>query len=428
MKFLHAADLHLDSPLRGLERHGDDTPNDAIRGASRRAFDALVRLAIDEQVSFVLVAGDLYDGTWRDVGSASFLAKKLGELERAGIRVFAVLGNHDAESRLLDAIERRSNLTVFPSDAPRTERLEALGVALHGQSFGAREVMENLAAGYPARVEGMLNVGLLHTSLDGRPGHQPYAPCTLADLEARGYDYWALGHVHGREIVRAGDPWVVFPGCLQGRHAREVGPKGATLVTVEHGRVERVEERVLDVVRWARCDVDVGGLEDLGDVISAGLEAIARAVEEARDAGRPELLAGRLRFVGRTKLDAALRADPLRLRARILDDVAARFPDRAWVEKVELATEPWVDRASLLAGEGPLPELLRSIGAITSLDEARARIGPFDEWLAPLAKQLAKSAGGLELIDPRSPETLERALLAARELLLDRLVDPEGEP
>ena len=170
MKFLHAADLHLDSPLRGLARH-DEAPVNDLRGATRAAFNNLVELAIKEKVAFVLLAGDLYDGTWQDFSTAIFLAKKLGELDRAGIRVFGVLGNHDAQSKLTKALEKPKNLTLFPANKPHTEVLNDHEVAIHGQSFGQQRVEENLALGFPAAKPGMFNIGLLHTSLDGREGH-----------------------------------------------------------------------------------------------------------------------------------------------------------------------------------------------------------------------------------------------------------------
>jgi len=148
MKFLHAADLHLDSPLRGLARH-DEAPANDLRGATRKAFNNLVELAIEEKVVFVLLAGDLFDGTWQDFSTAIFLAKKLGELDRAGIRVFGVLGNHDAQSKLTNALERPKNLTLFPANNPQTEFLNDLEVAIHGQSFGRQHVEQNLAVGSP---------------------------------------------------------------------------------------------------------------------------------------------------------------------------------------------------------------------------------------------------------------------------------------
>ena len=140
-------------------------------------------------------------------------------------------------------------------EQPETVILENLGVALHGQGYAQRAVTENLARSYPPPVSGFVNIGLLHTALEGREGHEPYAPCTVDELVNKGYDYWALGHVHQREIVQK-EPWIVYPGVIQGRHVREAGRKGCTLVALDHGRVVSVEHRDVDVLRWCRCQID----------------------------------------------------------------------------------------------------------------------------------------------------------------------------
>jgi len=176
------------------------------------------------------------------------------------------------------------NVTVFPTDKPDTAFLKDLDVAVHGQGFAHREVREDLSASYPSPRSGSFNVGLLHTSADGRAGHEPYAPSSVAGLVSRGYDYWALGHVHESEILHE-RPWVVFPGNIQGRHIRETGPKGCLLVTVESGAVESVEQKPLDVMRWASCPVDAGGLENADLLLDRVETEIFRLLDEAD--GRP---------------------------------------------------------------------------------------------------------------------------------------------
>ena len=418
MKFLHAADLHLDSPLRGLARH-EGAPVDALRGATREAFNNLVELAIEERVAFVLLAGDLYDGTWQDFSTAIFLARKLGELDRAGIRVFGVLGNHDAESKLTKALEKPKNLTLFPANKPRTEVLAEIEVAIHGQSFGQQHVEENLAAGFPAARPGMFNIGLLHTSLDGREGHADYAPCKLDDLRARDYQYWALGHVHAREEAST-DPWVVFPGCLQGRHARETGPKGCCLVTVEDGRVESVEHRVLDVVRWASCEVDLGKVTSLQSVLDSASKALREAVDDAED----RIVATRMRFVGASPVHAELRGKTQWLRQKLFELAAELGGEDLWIEKVELATTGKLDRGAVLAGDGALGGLARSILEVREEPSAvrglEAALATFREKLPP---EVFVGADGLRLDDP---EVVARLIEEAKELLLGRLLQTRG--
>lgn len=419
MKFLHAADLHLDSPLRGLARYAE-APVDRLRGATREAFNNLVDLAISEKVSFVLLAGDLYDGTWQDFSTAIFLAKKLGELGREGIRVLGVLGNHDAQSKLTKALEKPSNLTLFPTKQPSTELLEDLDVAIHGQSFDQQHVVDNLAANFPQAKPGLFNIGLLHTSLDGREGHAPYAPCRLDDLRAKDYHYWALGHVHAHELVLR-DPWVVFPGCLQGRHARETGPKGCCLVTVEDGQVERVEHRALDVVRWSRPEIDLSGICTLEQVLDRTGEALRNLLDAADD----RILATRLRYVGTSQIHAEIQARAQWLRQKLLQLAAELGADQLWIEKVVIATTSSRDRQSILAGEGAVGGLAQSImgvpeeeGAVRGLADALATFR--DKCPA----ELFFADDGLHLDDQ---QVLARLIHEAKELLIGKLLETETE-
>jgi DNA repair protein SbcD/Mre11 len=417
MKFLHAADLHLDSPLRGLARY-EEAPAATLRSATREAFNNLVDLAIEEKVSFVLLAGDLYDGTWQDFSTAIFLAKKLGELGREGIRVFGVLGNHDAQSKLTKALEKPQNLTLFSSKKATTEVLEELDVAIHGQSFDQQHVVDNLAAGYPIAKPGLFNIGLLHTSLDGREGHANYAPCKLDDLRAKNYHYWALGHVHAREDVSQ-DPWVVYPGCLQGRHAREIGPKGCCLVTVEDGQVESVEHRAVDVVRWARSDIDLSQANNLQDVLDRTGKTLRELIEDAD--GR--IIAARLRFVGASKVHSDIQAKTQWLRQKLLQLAAELNAEQLWIEKVVIATTSKLDRKEALAGEGGLGGLAKSI---LDVREEQGAVRGLDVALSTLRDKLPPEVfiveDGLKLDDEL---VLARLINEAKELLVGKLLESE---
>ena len=220
-KFLHAADIHLDSPLRGLARY-EGVPADEVRLASRTAFENLIEAAIDEQVAFVILAGDLFDGDWPDFGTGLFFCAAMGRLEKAGIDVYLLYGNHDAESVLTRKLPLPGNVHVFGIRKAETFTHGATWAVIHGWSYREKDTRANLAAAYPAAVPNAFNIGVLHTALGGRPPHAPYAPCSLQDLASKGYDYWALGHVHEFEVASR-TPLVVFPGNLQGRSVRELG-------------------------------------------------------------------------------------------------------------------------------------------------------------------------------------------------------------
>jgi len=361
-RFIHAADIHLDSPLHGLSRY-EGMPLDEVRGATRAAFDALIRYAIDEAVDFLVLAGDLFDGDWKDMGTGLYFARAMGMLDAAGIPVFLLAGNHDAASVLTRSVPWPGNVRRFDTRRAQTHRLEALGVAVHGHSFANAAVTDNIALGYPAAVEHHFNIGVLHTSLTGHPPHERYAPCSVEDLRAHGYDYWALGHVHEHEIVCA-EPPIVFPGNLQGRSIRETGAKGAVLVEVQDRSVIAITPIELDVLRWARAEVDCGGAADVEVVHGRIREALVQA--HALGGGRPVI--ARVVLRGETVLAGMLtnRRDALRDDARAL---AAAISPELWLEKltvqvreptvaVLVATDDFLELLGEAQGSAELADLL----------------------------------------------------------------------
>lgn len=332
--FIHAADIHLDSPLHGLARY-EGLPFEEVRNATRAAFDNLVSFACDEAVDFMLIAGDLFDGDWKDMSTGLYFARAMGKLAAAEIPVYLLAGNHDAVSVLTKPLRWPDNVHQFKSRRPETHRLAHLNVAIHGQSFANAQVTDNLAAGYPDPLENHFNIGVLHTALTGHEGHATYAPCSVDELRAKRYDYWALGHVHDHAI-HAERPHVVFPGNLQGRHIRETGPKGAVHVEVEDGVVTRLRHVPLDTLRWARVDVDCSGAQTLDDVDTATRQALARH-HAVHSEGRP--MVARVVLGGRTPLAGALQERRARHRDEVCALAAGVAPD-LWIEKVQLDVSP----------------------------------------------------------------------------------------
>ncbi len=412
LKFIHTADIHLDSPLRGLEAH-DDAPVAEIRGATRRVFDALIDLAIDEAVAFIIIAGDLYDGDWKDYNTGLYFVGRMGRLARAGIKVFIVSGNHDAASQITKAMPLPDNVTVFSARKPQSVKLAELGLVIHGQSYPFRAVSENLAAQYPKSEPGYVNIGLLHTSLTGREGHEAYAPCTVGELQAKGYDYWALGHVHQREIVALA-PWIVFPGNIQGRHIKEEGAKGVTMVTIEEGRIIEVQERPLDVLRWVRCQVDVSGCASIESVYNAVRQGLVRE----RDRADGRTLAVRLVLSGACSVHGRLLARAAQWTEEFRG-IAAGFGD-IWLEQVRFHTSRKVQLEEITGDDTPLAALLQTVDNLEIEGDTLLRLAP---ELAVLKSKLPPEIDSDdELFLEPSPE--KNALLRdeVRELLIARLL------
>ena len=418
MKFIHAADIHLDSALHGLERY-EGAPVEEIRSATRRAFDNLIELAIDEQVAFVLLVGDLYDGDWKDYNTGLYFVERMGRLRDASIRVFIVAGNHDAASQITKHLRLPDNVTLFSTRKPERVVLDDLDVSICGQGFATRAVTEDISQDYPQGDPQLLNIGLLHTCLDGKPGHEPYAPCTVDGLRSKGYQYWALGHVHKREEVSR-DPWIVFPGNIQGRHIREIGPKGCTLVTVDGGEIVDVAHRDLDVMRWSICEIDVSATETVDDIYEQVREGLQSALDAAE--GRP--VAVRLVLYGACSAHLKLHAD----RERWIQEYRALATGLGgvciWVEKISLKTRPAIFQDGVLERDDALSGLLRAIHDMeldsSVLDELA------DEMSVLRQKLPAELLAGDDPFDPANPEFLKETLEDIKELLVNRLLSTEN--
>lgn len=323
-KFLHAADLHIGSALTNLEAR-DGAPVEAIRGAVERALGNLVELAIGEKVGFVLLAGDTFDSN-PTLASELVFRRAMHRLGERGIPVVAVLGNHDYAGLSPRKGRLPDNVTVLSREA--AESFEpAPGVVVHGRSYPRRDCREDLTDGFPEAKPGALNIGLLHTALTDTT-HEPYAPTSPAKLGALHYQYWALGHVHQRSVMEVNGATIVFPGNLQGRHARETGAKGASVVSYDDTGVTGVEHRPLDVVRWRHLVIDDAQLD------GPRVEALAARIrgETARDRDEQRLSVVRLTLAG----VPAAGAGHVSSDALASDLVVALDDDRdgIWLEKV----------------------------------------------------------------------------------------------
>ena len=410
MKFLHAADIHLDSPLRGLERY-EGAPVEKIRLASRHALENLVALAIEQRVDLVLLAGDTFDGDGKDWNTALFFVKQMGRLADANIPVLMISGNHDAISKMTRSVVLPRNVTLLGTKRCETVRFDDLQVAVHGQSFQTAAVPENMVPGYPSAVKNCFNIGLLHTSLDWSGGeHDRYAPCRPADLESKEYHYWALGHIHKRESKKGN---VVYPGNIQGRHIKESGAKGCLLVTVENWSEPRLEFQPLDVFRWDQCQVDASGASD-GEELIVRFQKEAARLSELHE-GMP--LGLRVTFRGRCAAHAELARSPDRWMNHIRSAVADIGSGDIWVEKVKLETQEEVIRVQ--PGEdGPLGELAQLGRELSASDHRLMELSAeLADLFTKLPQALKEGPDALSISDPawlRQLVSQAEPLLAAR--------------
>lgn len=396
---LHSADIHLDSPLRSMALR-DPELRDRVEAATRGAFLRLVQTALDTPVAALLIAGDLFDGAARSAKTAAFLITELDRLRAAGIAVFYTKGNHDAENPVTGEITLPDNVHVFDGRGGKVQ-LDGQDIWIHGVSFAQKHAPDSLLGKFSAPVPGAINIAMLHTSLSGASGHDPYAPCSIGDLQAMGFDYWALGHVHKRQ-VHSQDPWVVMPGMPQGRDIGEDGPKSASLIRISDGRIEIDEVPTAEVV-FARLDIDVSAITD-EDGLRADLRAQFRAAYQTQ-AGHSALIL-RVRLTGQTPLAWRLIRDEYTWRG--ISETLARDAGDIWIEKLSLDVRPAASPKTGASANDELAQIIENIAQEpgfaawrdaeieTLLSDAafprdrRAALLPDEEALAPLGRDLVK--------------------------------------
>ncbi|ATB43385.1 DNA double-strand break repair protein Mre11 [Cystobacter fuscus] len=401
-KFVHAADLHLDTPFRGVPV--DSGLLGAFQQATFRAFSRIVDLCLRERVAFLLLAGDLFDMKDRSVRARLALRRELERLHVAGIQTFIVHGNHDPLSGDTGALGLPESVKVFGAGWEEAEvrREGRLVCRVQGISYPDAEVRENLSARF-GRTAPDFTVGLLHANLGGVEGHANYAPCTLEDLAARGLDYWALGHVHTRaEYPLPGGAVAVYPGNPQGRHVNETGERGCVLVEVEDGRTRRRFVPV-DTVRWHRLEVPLTGLASLDALVAALLERV-----DADCSAELEGHAVRLTLTDRGPLHRELvRPDALaQLEAEVREQLARRHPP-VLLESLRDASRPALDLAAVRLAGGFSGTLLAEAEALTADPEALAALWAEEEELRALSQRLRRL--GVDALEPLRPEWVAEA-------------------
>jgi DNA repair exonuclease SbcCD nuclease subunit len=412
VKILHAADLHIDSPLQGLERY-EGAPVARARATTREAFVRIVDLALRENVAFVVLAGDLFDTAWRDYNTGLFFLRQLERLRTIGARVVLVRGNHDFD---LTRSLRWPGYVHELSVAGQSVVFEKEGVVFHGASYAERKEKDSLLPKYGPRLPDLFNVGVLHTNATRDPGHERYAPCTVGELADKGYDYWALGHVHKRQVLSAApSAHVVYPGNPQGRHARETGDKGVYIVTVGEARDAASATLVFhptQVMRWRHEVLELGTDDDFDQLLDRARERFTAIAEEEQGA----LAAVRLDITGAS----AAHSPALRRKAELLGKLrsfALEQEDTLWLEKVQLRTAPAEGLESLALARGLLGQLLASVERARSDESELAALG---QVLEPLRSKLGKELAELE-IDTANPEWLAAMLEQAEARLVESL-------
>lgn len=417
VRFIHCADLHIDSPFRGVQADSDMVAR-RLRQASLEAFATVVSRALEEEVDAVLVAGDVFDSADRSLRAQFQFRDELARAADAGISCFVVHGNHDPLDGWTARLEYPDGVTVFGPEvesAPLRRDGETVAV-VHGISYPTRDVRDNLAVRFHDDSEAPLNIGLLHCNVGGATGHEPYAACSLTDLTAAGMDYWALGHIHRPQVLHDAEPVVCYAGATQGRDPGETGAHGCYLVELEKGVPPHVRFIPTDGVRWLNEQV---ALEPEDNIESVRARVEACCLDLTRDLeGRDAIV--RLRLTGRTRVNADLR------KPRTVEDLLAAFHESlaaaqpfVWIDRLEVATRGLFDRESRLHDPSFIGELLRLSEQLARSDEEG--LSELRELLRPVFRHSRAPEG----LADYSTDQLRQWLAEAEARCVDLLVEEE---
>ncbi|HBE68212.1 MAG TPA: DNA repair exonuclease [Planctomycetaceae bacterium] len=417
-KFIHAADIHLDSPLTHLRRVDAKTA-EQLRSATRLSLERVISAALQHNVAAVVIAGDLFDGPVEDASPCIWVESQLRQLVRAGIAVVLIRGNHDALSSAHRVISWGEGITEFGAATAETLELPSAGLAIHGQSFAARATTEDLAAGYPPARDGLFNIGILHTSLGGSSQHDTYAPTSTNVLESKSYDYWALGHIHARSAESLSDrTYIGYSGCTQGRNIRETGPKGCHLVTVTDGQLASVEFVPTDSVRWFSMEVSLASARVLGDVEELVLNSVERLTCDNPGVN----LAIRVSLCDATPIHSQLTTPGvIESLSEVLADRMTRLGS-VWLEKIKVNSRPLAtfDNDSIVQ---PLGYIERVSKALKENEIAQAALkAELDSMLKKMDAELLSG----EDLDFAEKGRLFELVDRAEDLLVARLTQPEA--
>ena len=421
LRFIHAADLHLDSPFVGIRSEAPEYVSETLSRATFDAYENIIHLCLEERVDALLVAGDVYDGADRSLRAQLKFVDGLKQLDEKGIRSFICHGNHDP----LDGWEARLTLPtgcvrfgtevtaapVFPDEPGRA--------TVYGISYPRREMRENLSPLFrQAQSSVGFNIGLLHANVGGNPNHDSYAPCSVTDLTDNEIDYWALGHVHTRQVLRKHAPAIAYPGNPQGRHPAETGARGVYLVEVGDSSTTRLDFHAVDVVRWETISLDIAGLE----TEQALIDTVNDRAEYVLEASNRRHVVVRLTLTGRGPLYGWLQLDgTVDALLEQLNDTFSNSRPWLWCERIEIEAASPVDLGQAVKREDFTGDLARLCEEFRGSTDALAALGQSLQELY----NTSRARRHLACLLPEGPELLEILTAAEEECLFGLLGDED---
>jgi len=408
-KFIHTADLHLDSPFVGVSAQSSSIA-ESLHSATFDAYEALIQLCVKNNVDFLIVAGDVYDGADRSLRAQLRFYEGLKTLHEHNIRSFVVHGNHDPLDGWSSSIKWPDSVHIFAGDKVETITVQKRGekiASVSGISYPTQKETRNLSELFHAENPDLFQIAMLHCNCGGNIEHEPYAACKVGNLVNKNFDYWALGHIHTKCIQNT-NPHIVYPGNIQGLNIREQGPRGCYFVTVTDDKNVRMEFCPLDVIRWFSKDIRIeGSIDELDSRISA-------CIDEVREQADGRSAVCRINFIGRGRLYKDLIQGGV---ADLLEHSREKYSSGTplvWIEKIDLHCGPALDIEQRRNGKDLLGELLRIS------DELRNN-GNLREFLTPAWIDLHNHKYAEKTLSNLSDEELKSILNDAEYLCVDML-------
>lgn len=396
-RFIHTADLHLDTPFKGLS--GIPTHiSEQIRKSTLAAFEQIVQYCIDYKVDFLLIAGDVYDLQDRSLRAQIMFFKQLERLSSLRIPVYIIHGNHDALDQVKSTFQLPEHTYIFSGD-----RVEAVSyymenrevARIYGRSYPTKAFYENIVKEYMVNPgDNLFHIALLHTNVDGDPNHDSYAPSTLQELKQADIDYWALGHIHKGEILFPDAPYVVYSGNPQGRHINETGMKGCVMVDVEEQVIRSVDWLPTSQIVWERLKVDISGLSSMQEILNHILNEIDRYKETIHV---PLIL--RIELLGNSILPMDLRHNFTEM-TEAINEVYSNQEQWVWVESIRSNIKTVYTPEELEKREGFLSEYLKQ------LQQFKQEMNQ-DQLLKEMAGEMSQHRGARKYFPQLSAEDID---------------------
>lgn len=367
-KFIHTADLHLDSPFKGITEVAGKF-SEEIMSSTFRAFDQVLEYCIELEVDFLIIAGDIFDSDNRSLRAEIYFARGMERLNKAGIKVYLIHGNHDPLNSKQNNYNWPENVYTFPSTGVTRVAYpneEDVAVQIYGRSYPQRFFYENCLPEFAKLHEGKsFSIAIHHSNVDGDKKYDSYAPTSLSEIKKTKYDYWALGHIHHNAILNEREPMVVYSGNTQGRHINERGIKECHYVEVVKNQISDSKWLPTSQIIWEQIEIDITGITRLDQLISL----IDKSIEQEQERyQRPLIL--RIILFGRSELYLMLQSKEQLL--EIEDSLNEHYTNsKLWtiIESIQINVEPQVALEQIIAGDSFLADYLKQYGehSLTSI-------------------------------------------------------------